>query len=149
MNKAHHLNTPRYYLFQSLDKYNFTHKDSVNIMMIDDDKRDIELVKEILDEDFSSNFTFEGYTNPIKAIETLEAKKKDIDIIILDLMMPIVNGKIVLRRLKNITSTCDIPVIIHSSSHNYENVMKVIELEAHAFFEKPMDGVMFNSFVSS
>lgn len=135
------------YFFQDVEKNNISLKKTLNIMMIDDSRRDIELVEEILMTECSFRFHFLSYTNPIKAIQSLESSKDLPDVIILDLSMPIVNGKMVLQRLKEIASVRNVPVVIHSSSHNYENVMKVIELGSHAFFEKPLNGKLFEQFL--
>lgn len=135
------------YLFKPIEEIKLTEKDEINIMMIDDNQKDIDLFDEILKTECSFKVQFHPYTNPIKTLAHLESKKGTPDLIILDLIMPIVNGKLVLKRLKNITLTKNIPIIIYSSTHNYENVMRVIELDAHAFFEKPLDGEMFEKFV--
>jgi DNA-binding response OmpR family regulator len=60
----------------------------------------------------------------------LESKFILPDIIILDLVMPSIDGKIVLKRIKEIAHVKNIPVIIHSSMNNYENIIKMNKLEA-------------------
>ncbi len=141
-------NHPKYYSFKSMrfsDEVT-TNNRNIHVMMIDDSKKDINLVKEILKTECRANFTFSSYTDAHEALKHLERKEKP-DIIILDLVMPSMNGKMVLQRLKGLLQTKEIPVVIHSSMSNYKNISHVNQLDAHAFFEKPLDGESFENFL--
>ena len=133
----------RHHIFRDI---NLPALEKLNIMMIDDNRKDINLVHDLLSAESDLNFRFSGYTNSHEALKYLETSAAP-NLIILDLVMPSMNGKMVLRRLKEITRTRNIPVIIHSSMNKYSNIIETCKLEAHAFFAKPLDIEAFENFV--
>lgn len=136
----------QFFIFQPL-KLNIRDH-SLNMMIIDDSKKDIELFKDLLSNDSSLNFTLTSWLNAHEAIIALEyGQIFPPDIVILDLVMPSINGKMVLGRLKEISKVKNIPVIIHSSLNNYENAKDVQSLDAHAFFAKPLNTSVFASYI--
>jgi DNA-binding response OmpR family regulator len=64
------------------------------------------------------------------------AKSKKPDLILLDLILPRLNGFDVLRSLKSDISTKNIPVIILTNLENIEDVDKAVELGAKAYLVK-------------
>jgi DNA-binding response OmpR family regulator len=64
------------------------------------------------------------------------AKSKKPDLILLDLVLPRLNGFDVLRSLKSDISTKNIPVIILTNLENIEDVDKAVELGAKAYLVK-------------
>lgn len=64
------------------------------------------------------------------------AKQKKPDLILLDLTLPRKNGFEVLKELKAIPETKDIPVIILTNLESMENVEKVLELGATTYLVK-------------
>jgi len=79
----------------------------VNIMVVDDNPEAVELISSMLEpEGFSVIKTYGGK-------EALErAKEERLDAVILDLMMPGMDGFEVVHRLKGIPSACDVPIFI-------------------------------------
>ena len=75
--------------------------------------------------------------NAYKGVEL--AKKERPDIIILDLVMPEVDGLVACLNLKSNSRTKDIPVIMCTSYSNTENAEKAIESGAVGFISKPVD----------
>ncbi|MGQ9823932.1 MAG: diguanylate cyclase [Desulfotomaculales bacterium] len=61
------------------------------------------------------------------------------DVVLLDLMLPGLNGIEVCRRLKNHPQTADIPVIFITSSQSVEEKIKALECGAHDFLVKPVN----------
>jgi len=133
-----------YHIFQDI---HLKELKKLKVVIIDDNIKDIALTKELLEVQSNINFTILSHTNPHHALLALESKFILPDIIILDLIMPSIDGNIVLKRLKEIAHIKNIPVIIHSSMNNYENIIKMNKLEAHAFFEKPLNIEAFESFI--
>lgn len=88
-----------------------------------------------------------AYNNPVEALNALERGEVIPDLIIMDMVMPSIDGKIALARLKCCTQTNHIPVVIYSSMNNYEQVSKINTLDAHAFFAKPIDINSFSKFL--
>ena len=64
------------------------------------------------------------------------AKSQKPDLILLDLILPRVNGFEVLKRLKGDKETKDIPVIVLTNLDGVEDVDKVIELGATTYLVK-------------
>lgn len=61
------------------------------------------------------------------------------DVILLDIVMPEMDGIEVLRKLKNRSDTKDIPVVMVTSSTSEENVTDALELGAVGYLKKPID----------
>ncbi|MCS7052726.1 MAG: response regulator [Ignavibacterium sp.] len=104
------------------------------ILLIDDSPENIFLIKECLGED---NFTFLESTDSTKGFDL--AKNENPDLIILDLMMPNIDGFELCAMLKNDSDTIDIPIIIISAFNNSEMIKKGLEAGATDFIGKPFD----------
>ena len=88
-----------YHIFQDI---HLTELKKLKVVIIDDNIKDIALTKELLEVQSNINFTILSHTNPHDALLALESKFILPDIIILDLVMPSIDGKIVLKRIKEI-----------------------------------------------
>ncbi len=92
---------------------------SKKVLLVDDDPLIIRM--------YQLNFTRNGY-EVITAFDgegaVMSAKKDKPDIILLDLMMPKMNGVETLKILKNDADTKDIPVIILSNLGDSQDDMK-------------------------
>jgi len=106
------------------------------------------------DNDFYRNIIirhlkFEGYgdisgvLNGREALEIIESKL--IDVILLDINMPELNGFEVLKRLKNNKNYRDIPVIMISADEELESVVKCIELGAEDYLPKPVNSTLLKA----
>jgi serine phosphatase RsbU (regulator of sigma subunit) len=71
------------------------------------------------------------------------------DLVLLDIMMPIMDGFEVLTRLKADTATRNIPVIIISAMDGVESVVRGIEMGAEDYLPKPFDPVLLQARISS
>ena len=70
--------------------------------------------------------------------DALELVKQDaVDIILLDVMMPEMDGFEVCRRLKNDPDTASIPVVLLTALHDKESRMKGEQAGANGFLTKP------------
>ena len=112
-----------------------------NILIVDDmavNRKQIKLVlKDMAEIDF---YEAEDGFQAIKEVED-----HDIDLIILDLMMPGKDGFDVLRELKANLNFKDIPIIVYSGMDNIDSVNQALELGAYDYFTKPltMDQIKF------
>jgi len=102
------------------------------ILIVDDDKYIIEVVKVALE--------INGY-EVISAYDGEEAMAKTRhefpNLIILDLLMPKMDGWEVYKRLKEYSKTAHIPIIIISALE--EKIGMVEEMEVEDYMEKPFD----------
>jgi two-component system, chemotaxis family, response regulator Rcp1 len=65
------------------------------------------------------------------------------DLIILDLNLPKIDGKEVLRQIRENEDTTDIPIIILTSSKSEEDIVKTYQLHANSYVTKPLDFEQF------
>ncbi|MDQ3099038.1 MAG: response regulator [bacterium] len=88
---------------------------------------------------YSKLFSFEGYavassTDGEHGLK--KAKEENPDLIILDIMMPKMNGLEVLEALKSNPSTKDIPVVILTNLGNDETLKQSLQLGAVGYLVK-------------
>jgi two-component system, cell cycle response regulator len=67
------------------------------------------------------------------------------DMILLDIMMPIMDGFAVLARLKRDGRWRDIPVVVISAMSDVDSIVKGIELGAEDYLSKPFDPVLLEA----
>jgi phosphoserine phosphatase RsbU/P len=97
--------------------------------------------------------TREGYgnlttaTNGREALDLLQAKS--FDLVLLDIMMPDMNGYEVLERLKASAELRDIPVIMISALSEIDSVIRCIELGAEDYLAKPFNPTLLRARVGA
>lgn len=91
---------------------------SANILMIEDDKEMVTLGKLILEREGYK--VFAAY-NGKQGLELLEEHKAEVDLILLDIMLPNIYGWEVLEKVKAEESTAHIPVIMLTARHYLED----------------------------
>lgn len=114
-----------------------THKKEIKkmrkkILIIDDKDEFRALTKTIL----LSKYDVEAAVNGIHALSILQSGYLP-DLIITDLTMPILGGKDFLEQLKNSGAFKDIPVFILSSIVKSDEKIKLINMGANDYLEKP------------
>ncbi|MEA3383283.1 MAG: hybrid sensor histidine kinase/response regulator [Campylobacterota bacterium] len=119
-----------------ISKYQFTKMKKLNsnqtILIVDDTKENIEILLELLKNN-----------DVIPAIDGNTAlqivKKEKIDLILLDIMMPIMDGFEVCRILKQDPKTAKIPIIFLSSKSTMEDMQIGFNLGAVDYITKPFN----------
>ena len=71
------------------------------------------------------------------------------DLVLLDIMMPVMDGFTVLSQLKAEAATRDIPVVIISASNDLKSVVKGIQMWAEDYLPKPFEPTLLHARVSS
>jgi DNA-binding response OmpR family regulator len=102
------------------------------ILIIDDKTEFRRLTKSVL----ISKYDVEGSENGIEALSLLQSGYRP-DLIVCDLMMPVLGGKDFVEQLKSSGAFKDIPVIILSSIDKSDEKIKLINLGASDYLEKP------------
>lgn len=104
-----------------------------NILAVDDIPLNLLLVQKML-----SRFKFEIRTaaNGQQALDAVASRKPDL--ILLDLMMPGIDGFEVIRRLREDPETADIQIVILSALNSNEDVIKGFNVGANDFIMKPI-----------
>ncbi len=106
---------------------------SSRVMLIVDD---IELNRSILSEIFTELYTIVEADNGQAAYEYIKENAEKIDIILLDLVMPGMDGFHLLAKLKGNTTQKSIPVIV-TSQGNDESEARALAMGAADFIDKP------------
>ncbi len=91
----------------------------------------------------SQGHSVNAASNGKEALELL--KKQQYDLILLDIMMPIMNGFEVLETLKNNKAWQDLPVIVISALDELDSVVKCITMGAEDYLTKPVDPVLLKA----
>ena len=103
------------------------------ILVVDDEKDIVDILKYNLVKE--NEFDVLTASNGKDAIEIVESEKPDL--ILLDIMMPEINGFDVCKRLKTSHSTMNIPIIFLTSYYNDKILNQAMEAEPYAYLIKP------------
>ena len=91
----------------------------------------------------------DGYTNVLTAADGRQAlallRDRPVDLVLLDVMMPEMNGYEVLERLKAVPQLRHIPVIMVSAIDQLDAVIRCIELGAEDYLQKPFNPVLLRA----
>ena len=104
-----------------------------NVLAVDDIPLNLLLVQKMLSR---FNFKMRTAANGQQALDAVAALKPDL--ILLDLMMPGIDGFEVIRRLRADPETADIQIVILSALNSNEDVVKGFEVGANDFIMKPI-----------
>ena len=106
-----------------------------HILIADDATMNRSLIKDIL----SKNLYDISFEEAINGEEVLEiVSRTQIDLIILDLIMPVMDGFETLRRLKKNPAYHDIPVIVNSAITEIKSIEQTLKEGAVDYFTKPL-----------
>ena len=104
-----------------------------NVLAVDDIPLNLLLVQKML---ARFNFKLRTAANGQLALDAVAAEKPDL--ILLDLMMPGIDGFEVIRRLRADPATADIQIVILSALNSNEDVVKGFNVGANDFIMKPI-----------
>ena len=110
------------------------------ILIVDDDEVNQMIIAQNLDEIGMDYDTAENGKVALEKVESFEY-----DVILLDLIMPVLDGKNVLRRIKSNNRFKHIPVIIISSENDFSNIIECIEMGALDYLPKPFDPILLRA----
>jgi DNA-binding response OmpR family regulator len=85
----------------------------------------------------SEGFSTVVADNGVEAFRVIQETQPDC--IILDLMMPVMDGFSFLKRIRSLNHTADVPVIILSASEDHRHKLKSRQFLADLFMNKPYD----------
>jgi len=108
--------------------------DDKTILVIDDSTTNVVLLEAILND--------KGYriNTALNVKEAFQLMSKQLpDLILLDLLMPKINGYEFLKDIKSRDDMKEIPVIVISAVTDAENIKKTMNLGAIDFIKKPVD----------
>jgi DNA-binding response OmpR family regulator len=105
-----------------------------NVLAVDDEPLNLEIIRECLDD---PRLRIDVAPDAEKALAMIEAVDVPYDLVILDRMMPGMNGIEVLRRMKSAERFRQIPVIMQTAAAAPHEVREGIEAGAHYYLTKP------------
>ena len=116
------------------------------VLIVDDEEQDRLLMRSVLKKKgFNVVETDDGH----EALEHLESRENDFSLVLLDLMMPKMDGREVLKRVRQSLRTATLPVIVLTASEKPEDEIELLESGADDFVRKPIDPVRLGARVKA
>lgn len=119
----------------------------IALLLVEDDPDDVELMRQALD-DNNISYGVEVVHHGDQVLRHLEMSKKFPDVIVLDLNLPKLHGKEVLKKLKS-SQFSTIPVVILTTTSSQTEKENCLKLGAEAFITKPASVAGFNEMVAT
>ncbi|ETR68453.1 MAG: two-component hybrid sensor and regulator histidine kinase [Candidatus Magnetoglobus multicellularis str. Araruama] len=111
-------------------------KDSYNkdkLLLVDDTEENLDLLIEFLSDDYELSIAVDGFN----ALERVELDLPDL--VLLDVMMPGIDGYKVCQKIKSNPVTKDIPIIFLTSRTDTDSIVKGFEMGAADYVTKPFN----------
>jgi two-component system cell cycle response regulator len=109
-------------------------KEQPKVLIVDDDSNDQKLILNYLKDE---NFDILTANNGKEGLKT--ALQEKVDLIILDVLLPKMDGFMVCRRIKQSQETRDIQVVLITCLDDMESRIKGVEIGADDFLVKPLE----------
>jgi adenylate cyclase len=127
-----------------IEEYSAPPHETGRILVVDDNTSNRDLLFRRLSHDGHHVARAESGHRALKIVEV-----ENFDLILLDLMMPDLNGFQVLQRLKTDERLHDIPVIMISGLQEVDSVIRCIEAGAEDYLPKPFSPVLLRARISA
>jgi class 3 adenylate cyclase len=114
------------------------------ILIVDDEPFNVDYLEQELEE---LNYNIITASNGKEALDQVRTQQPDL--ILLDIMMPIMDGFAVLGELKADPLLRHIPVIVISAVNDLESVVKGIQLGAEDYLPKPFEPTLLHARISA
>ena len=135
------------------DNYNLQRRDNVNnaaeknarILIVDDSEMNRDMLSDMLSDDYDIVEAADGE----EALNILKERVYDIDLVLLDIIMPAVDGFGVLDVMKRYHWIDNTPVIMISSETSQSYIRKAFELGVTDYILRPFDSFIIHKRVSN
>ena len=119
-------------------------KQTSNVLVVDDNESNRLLLSDYLN--------WEGYSVTVagdgqEAIEKMRSTAYDL--VLLDIMMPVMDGYETLETMRNDPGLRHLPVIVISAINDMDSVVRCIEMGAEDYLFKPFDAVLLRARISA
>ncbi|MCX6069013.1 MAG: SpoIIE family protein phosphatase [Chloroflexi bacterium] len=114
------------------------------ILIVDDEIYNVDYLEQELED---LEYSLISASNGQQALDKVDNEAPDL--ILLDIMMPIMDGFEVLARLKANPATRDIPVIVISANNDLNSVVRGIQLGAEDYLPKPFEPTLLHARLAS
>lgn len=102
-------------------------------LIIEDNELNSEILQEILSEDYNV-YTAE---NGLEGMKVLREHRTEINVILLDIQMPVMNGYEVLKAVSEDPQLNEIPIVVTTGNEESEEELKCLKMGASDFIRKP------------
>ncbi|MDO8184175.1 response regulator [Conexibacter sp. JD483] len=115
----------------------------IDVLLVEDDPGDTLMIREAFEDNKVQN-TLACVTDGVEAMQYLrrEGRYADAprpDLVLLDLNLPKMDGRDVLKQIKGDDELATIPVVVLTTSQAEEDVLRSYRLHANAYVTKPVD----------
>jgi CheY-like chemotaxis protein len=122
-----------------------------NVLLVEDSEDDVELTLEAL-KDSRVLMEVHVVADGMSAMAFLRregeyTEKKRPDLILLDLNLPLMDGREVLKEIRADPNLTDIPVVVLTTSEDEGDILKVYKLHANCYISKPVDFLRFTEII--
>jgi serine phosphatase RsbU (regulator of sigma subunit) len=114
------------------------------ILIVDDEPFNVDYLEQELED---LNYQTITAANGKDALEKITTEKPDL--VLLDIMMPIMDGFTVLEKVKANSEIRNIPIIVISANNDLQNIVKGIELGAEDYLPKPFEPTLLKARIQS
>lgn len=105
-----------------------------HILVVDDITENIEIMKSIL---MDGGYDISSANNGREALDKIE--NNNYDLILLDVMMPLINGYEVCREVKSDSNNKDLPIIFITAKGDSESIVEGLRMGASDYITKPFE----------
>lgn len=116
------------------------------ILIADDEPFNVDILLEYLED---SGYEIETVQDGLSAWGLLQANSGQYDVVLLDRMMPGLDGMQVLERMKQDTAMQSVPVILQTALAAKEEILEGLQAGAYYYLTKPFDEDMLLSVLST
>lgn len=115
-----------------------SHNEAIEILLVEDSPADARLTREALTEARILNRLHVVETGE-DALDYLRNGPRLPDLILLDLNLPGIDGREVLREIKSDSELSIIPVVVLTTSSSDQDALEAYKLHANCYITKPVD----------
>ena len=108
----------------------------MRVCVIDDNDTNLMLVEQIVSR-IASDLTIEAFLDPLQAVARCTEDMPDM--VLVDFMMPGMDGHEVVRRLRALPAARDVPIVMLTAANERSVRQKALELGATDFIAKPIE----------
>lgn len=103
------------------------------VLVVDDEPTNLSLFERILEDKYRV-FCVQSGSDALDVLQQVT-----FDLVLLDIMMPDIDGIKVLQHIRSNPKTADLPVILVSALHDAQNISNGLDLGANDYITKPVD----------
>lgn len=118
--------------------------EQAHLLIVDDNEMNRDMLSRRVSRE---GYTFETAENGRQALEMLA--QADFDLVLLDIMMPVMDGYQVLEQVKSDPALRHIPIIMISAIDEIENTARCIEMGADDYLPKPFNPTLLRARLSA